>query len=280
MILLLTQARLQVQMRAGSTFKNAQDIIPESGDLSTAELPTTGSTTPITYTGTDGNSFTFYAKWPDSFTTGINCTDTEDATYIVTKIKDSKYHVDLDTLNPNDYYKMDSGIDLSEYVITDPTIKAATFGEMKSAIQTAIKGLYNYWLREGAKLNYDMFMRFIAKQGLNTTQLVGNSSQAETFSYNTKSAIITNYDEGDTINFYQAVDDFEISNTLNDFIVDSPSEISNVEINMLAVRDVRGKTMTFNTSYGADTFAYGYGDENDSVQNAKVKILLYSTIFR
>ncbi|MBQ6976389.1 MAG: hypothetical protein IJS81_06910 [Selenomonadaceae bacterium] len=46
----------------GSTVKNAQDIVPESGDFSTAEMPTPGSTTQITYTGDDGKSFTFNVK--------------------------------------------------------------------------------------------------------------------------------------------------------------------------------------------------------------------------
>ena len=47
----------------GSVVKNAADIVPESGDLSTATLPEPSSTSQITYTGNDGKSFTFNVKW-------------------------------------------------------------------------------------------------------------------------------------------------------------------------------------------------------------------------
>ena len=85
----------------GSTVKNAQDIVPEDNvDLSTLPMPEAGSTTPITYTGNDGNTFTFYVKWPDSFTTitdgSMDGTDDQ-----LTRIKDSRYHVDLNTLDEN-----------------------------------------------------------------------------------------------------------------------------------------------------------------------------------
>ncbi|MBQ7198622.1 MAG: hypothetical protein IJS29_05105, partial [Selenomonadaceae bacterium] len=38
---------------------------------------------------------------------------------------------------------------------TTETVKSPTYGQMKNAVTTAIKGLYNYWLGESAKLNYD-----------------------------------------------------------------------------------------------------------------------------
>ena len=46
----------------GSTVKTAESIVPEDGNLSTAELPTPGSTSQITFTGNDGKSFTFNVK--------------------------------------------------------------------------------------------------------------------------------------------------------------------------------------------------------------------------
>lgn len=79
----------------GSTVKNAQDIVPEDGDLSTAELPTPGSTTPITYTGDDGKSFTFYAQWPDSFTAAYNCESKSDYGEACELIGDSRYFTDF-----------------------------------------------------------------------------------------------------------------------------------------------------------------------------------------
>ena len=45
----------------GSTVKDAQWIVPEGDntvDLSTLPMPEPGSTTPITYTGDDGKTFT------------------------------------------------------------------------------------------------------------------------------------------------------------------------------------------------------------------------------
>ena len=141
----------------GSTVKDAQWIVPEGDntvDLSTLPLPEPGSTTPITYTGNDGKSFTFYVKWPDSFTTAIYMPDDENDIEPLNLIKDSRYHYDLDTLDPNGYYEMDTGFtiwDDSESI----KMPSPTFGQMKSAITTSIKGLYNYWLRESAKLDYD-----------------------------------------------------------------------------------------------------------------------------
>ena len=65
----------------GSTVKNAVSIVPETADLTNLPLPGVGSTTTHTYTGADGNTFTFYVKWPESFTKfydfrGINSWET------------------------------------------------------------------------------------------------------------------------------------------------------------------------------------------------------------
>ncbi len=387
----------------GSTVKDAQWIVPEGDntvDLSTLPMPEPGSTTPITYTGDDGKTFTFYVKWPSSFTS-IVYPSADDSGDTPTFVTDSKYLVDLDTFDPNETYSNDM------IILRDVN---PTYGQMKSAITTAIKGLYNYWLREGAKLNYDslglaldgqtidisfglgphfdfasavtssfrydklpadhislsicllsygklnptnpngsinlegdgsapynfyldrvvahemvhavmyatgtikenmpqffvegiadspnggddynsqhledmksfvenpstlnealafvegtgtnsayaagnMLMRFIAKQSLGMSQFVGNSSQAENFRYNTKSAVITNYDENDTIYFEKTVDKYEISATYNDFQITSPAENDMYDIPRLIVRDARGKQITFNTPNG-DAYVY------------------------
>ena len=92
----------------GSTVKNTKDIVPESGDLSTATLPEPGSTVPITYTGEDGQSFTFYAKYPDSFSTVVQGFNTDDGVNPPTRIIDKRYHVDLNTIDDNFYYEITS----------------------------------------------------------------------------------------------------------------------------------------------------------------------------
>ena len=89
-------------------------------------------------------------------------------------------------------------------------------------------------------------MRFIAKQNLDVTPLIGDSSQAETFNYDTKSAVITNYDENDSINFNKDVEDYSISDAFNDFQIESEND------GILAVRDARGKLMTLNTPSGTE----------------------------
>lgn len=72
----------------------------------------------------------------------------------LTLMKDSRYHYDLDTLDENGYYEIDTGFTIGD---DGESVKmpSPTFGQMKSAITTSIKGLYNYWLRESAKLDYD-----------------------------------------------------------------------------------------------------------------------------
>ena len=134
----------------GSTVKNAQDIVPETGDLSTATLPTPGSTSQISYTGADGKTFTFNVKWPDSFTTviqGFDGTDEETES----RLTDKRYHVDLNTLDPNACYTRTVTNDDG----STKTENSPTYGQMKSSIETMLKAMNTYWLRESAKLNYD-----------------------------------------------------------------------------------------------------------------------------
>ena len=153
--------------------------------LSTAELPTPGSTTPITYTGNDGKSFTFYVKWPDSFSTIVqgfdgNENEQED------RLTDRRYHVDLNTLDSNSYYTrtVDSE-DESGNPITK-TINSPTYGEMKEAIPTILKGLNTYWLREGAKLDYDSLGMALDGQTIEIAFVAGDMydyASAITFSH-------------------------------------------------------------------------------------------------
>ncbi|MBQ9486424.1 MAG: hypothetical protein IJU91_01290, partial [Selenomonadaceae bacterium] len=384
----------------GSTLKNAQDIVPEGNvDLSTMPLPEPGSTTPITYTGSDGNTFTFYAKWPDSFTTVVD--GNKDGTEKnLARIKDSRYQLDLNTVDANGYYEVTEKKDDG----TTKTNKSPTYGQMKNGITTAIRGLYNYWLAEGAKLDYDslglalngqtieiafimgkafewasaitygnredrlpsdhifltinlygyglmsptdpngntdyngggesiyldrvvahelvhavmnatgtlknnmpqfftegiaeivegdddynsdqrenvitlvnnsdtlkaalnfeegtgakyaypaghMLLRFMAKQSLDVTPLVGDNSQPQTYSYSTPDAVITNYKESDSVNYSKYIGDAWTTDTLNDLVI---KENNSNDTNLLILRDVRGKLVTLNTP-GGNAYAY------------------------
>ena len=92
----------------GSVVKNAADIVPESGDLSTATLPEQGSTSQITYTGDDGKSFTFNVKWPDSFTEFVSGTAVDDNQDVNTRLVDSRYLVDLNDFDENELFFADN----------------------------------------------------------------------------------------------------------------------------------------------------------------------------
>ena len=134
----------------GSVVKNAADIVPESGDLSTATLPEQGSNSQITYTGDDGKSFTFNVKWLDSFTKFVSGTSVNDSQDVTARLMDSRYLVDLNDFDENELFYQDSP-KLSE-ALGNPT-----YGDMKNYALTTLKGLNTYWLKEWAKLIYDSY---------------------------------------------------------------------------------------------------------------------------
>ena len=133
----------------GSTVKNAQSIVPEDGDLNSATLPTEGSTTQITYTGDDGKSFTFNVKFPDSFNKFVSGTAIDETTDISERLKDSRFLVDLNDFDENEYFYNDDPLSRLQ--------SPATYGDMKNAAPTILKGLNTYWLKESAKLIYDSY---------------------------------------------------------------------------------------------------------------------------
>ena len=373
----------------GSTVKNAQDIVPEDGDLNSATLPTPGSTSQITYTGDDGKSFTFNVKWPDSFTALI------DGTGFI------RNHPDADTLELKLFSDSKSRVEFDDLDATD-SVKEL----LKNAAATVLKGMNTYWLKEGAKLVYDsfgigldgqtievgfigtgpfiqagaitgstrldskpsekmyitvniaaaatidsenpngsvlntsggisyyldreiahemvhatmlskgimkndmpqfftegiaevvhgaedclgrsddivtlvndsdtlienlnfgegtgaqyaypagyMFMRFLAHQNLNTTAIIGDSSQSQIFDYYGNNEVITNYSEADTINYQAGFTEVTTPNNLNSSATYDDLNISALDGNQLILRDVRGKFMTFNTA-GGNIYAY------------------------
>ena len=119
----------------GSTVKDAQSIVPEDGNLSTAQLPTPGSTSQITYTGNDGKSFTFNVKWSDSFTAAYNCESKSDYLDACELLGDSRYFQDF----------------------SQSGLWGLNAGDLTNGAQKILRGLNGWWLRESAKLAYDSF---------------------------------------------------------------------------------------------------------------------------
>ena len=388
----------------GDTVKDAQSIVPEDGDLTTATLPEPGTTTPITYTGNDGKSFTFYVKWPESFSSFVDFRDGSHA--IPDRVADVNYHTDLNTIDDSETYPM-GGYELPVYRL------------MKQSIPTAVKALNTYWLRESAKLNYDslglaldgqtveiafclggsydnflaltigdrgdsrpsnhilltisslwyaalnetdpngnrnitsssiadltndymdrtiahemvhvamfangtekaalpqfftegiaevvqgvddyysfktpqvvelvndssalssalslaegtgadysyvagdMFMRFIGQQGLTTAQFVGDSAQAETFSYDTSNAVVTNYDEDDTVIYTKPLNQAISFLSPDDLEIYAVNNEDFYQTQALILRDVRGKLVTMDDGTGAKMRAYMLPSANE-----------------
>ncbi len=140
----------------GSTVKDAQSIVPEDGDLSTATLPTPGSTSQITYTGDDGKSFTFNVKWPDSFTQFVSGRAVDSTTNMTARLFDSRFISDLNDFDDDKKFIEDFTIPL-EAVLGAFSYGDTTYGDMKNAAPVILKGLNTYWLKEGAKLIYDSY---------------------------------------------------------------------------------------------------------------------------
>lgn len=119
----------------GSTVKTAKSIVPENGKLTDAPLPTPGSTTPITYTGNDGKSFTFNVKWPDSFTAAYNCESKDDYGEACELLGDSRYFTDF----------------------SQTGLWGISGEDLTNGATKILCGLNGWWLRESAKLAYDSF---------------------------------------------------------------------------------------------------------------------------
>jgi len=126
----------------GSTVKNAVSIVPETSDLTNLSLPTAGTTTTHTYTGADGQTFTFYIKWPSSFTKfyDLSGVDTWEALSAMSDADWESHFVEASQF--------------STYYAEDVTV---TGSQIVSGLDTMIKGLYNFWIPEGLKLAYDSF---------------------------------------------------------------------------------------------------------------------------
>ena len=128
----------------GDTVKNAVEIVPETSNLTDLPLPSAGTTTTHTYTGNDGQTFTFYVKWPESFTSMYDYrTVTEEMMNNMTVEQNQTYLTDVSSFS-----------DYNDEAIGTATLTGA---QLISGMETVIKGLYNFWLEESFKLAYDSY---------------------------------------------------------------------------------------------------------------------------
>ena len=109
----------------------------------------------------------------------------------------------------------------------------------------------------------DIFMRFIGQQGLTTAQFVGDSAQAETFSYDTNNAVVTNYDEDDTIIYTKPLNQAISSSNHNDLEIYAVNNENFYDTQRLILRDVRGKLITMDDGTGAKMRAYMLPSSNE-----------------
>lgn len=128
----------------GATLKNAATIVPETSDLTNLSLPTEGSTTTHTYTGADGQTFTFYIKWPESFTKFYDLSNVDDY-YAWMKMSASKRE---------SYYRELTSTETFDRNDDEDTVSGE---QIISGMNTIIKGMYNFWFSEAAKLAYDSY---------------------------------------------------------------------------------------------------------------------------
>ena len=149
----------------GTEVKDAQSIVPEIGTLSELNMPEAGSTTTHTYTGKDGKTFTFYMKWPKSFS----------------QVVDRKWQT-YDTYNPKAWTveELTNQTFVSDLKNNEDT-KTYTAAQFKSAIETITKGMYNWWVEESAKMIYDDYGLDFNGKTINITYFANQENvQADT----------------------------------------------------------------------------------------------------
>ena len=112
----------------------------------------------------------------------------------------------------------------------------------------------------GSKYAYpagDMFLRYLAKQSLDVTAMLGDSTPGQIFSYITGDAVISGYKEGDVINFHTTENSpLRVAySSVNDLVIlDHTANFDST--NELIVRDSRGKLITINGINGGQGYAY------------------------
>ena len=93
-----------------------------------------------------------------------------------------------------------------------------------------------------------MFLRYISQQSLNASIQIGSTTTADTFNYTGGTAIVSNYNTGDKLNYSADFTGIEISG--DDLVLNSSS-------GSVYLRDVRNSLVTLTDVSGNNT-AYGY----------------------
>ena len=144
--------------------KNAQDIVPEGALLTQVGLPA-ATTTYHTYTGNDGNAFTFALVYPSSIWE-VRDDDTAPYNYVYgyydTTLAQNTY------LQPWQYYY---DYDYNSVVTGQQAI---------SGVVTLMTGLENFWIAEGLKLNYDSYGLDFNGKNLHIVFAINSDAQAAT----------------------------------------------------------------------------------------------------
>ncbi|MBR6014318.1 MAG: hypothetical protein IK062_11160 [Selenomonadaceae bacterium] len=120
--------------------KNAQDIVPEPNvNLSELPLPAAGSKNFHTYTGSDGNSFSYTISYPNEYLEVID---------YATASQDDSGSSDYSQVKTT---YLHAGTNYSDGRYTNSGENVA------ATILNMIRGIENYWIDESLKLAYDSF---------------------------------------------------------------------------------------------------------------------------
>ena len=114
------------------TVKDAQSIVPESGTLDNVPLPAVNDSTVHSYTGADGNTFSYTVTYPN-------------------------YYLEVFDFSTSQPTYLQAGQTYSTVERISGKTLTYTGEEHASSVLTMLKGLENYWLDAAAKLAYDSF---------------------------------------------------------------------------------------------------------------------------
>ena len=127
------------------TVKNAQDIVPENALLTQVAAPTS-TTTYHTYTGADGQNFSYAIQYPSSLLEVVDvATSPPDE---ITGYPDSTYAQTTTLQAGQSYSTLDD--DFLPY-------RTQSAEAIITSIQTVMKGVENFWADQSLKLIYDTY---------------------------------------------------------------------------------------------------------------------------
>ncbi|MBR1647570.1 MAG: hypothetical protein IJ685_12475 [Selenomonadaceae bacterium] len=127
-----------------SLIKNAQDIVPENALLTQVAYPAS-TITYHTYTGNDGQTFSFALVYPSSI---LEVRDDNTGIINAQGYYDTSYAQNV-YLQPGQWYY--------DYPDEDGYYYVVSYAEAIAGIYTMMTGIENFWATEGLKLAYDSF---------------------------------------------------------------------------------------------------------------------------